>query len=125
MKPRKFTLSSGTEFFLGRDKNNNDELVKSFRGKKNIILHTFAPGSPFCVIEKLNPTKNEIYEAGIFCASRSQDWRDNKGDVKMNIFTGKDVKKTIFMKVGSWKIKKNLGEIIIKKKDILNLLKKN
>jgi len=123
MKTREFTLSTGNKIFLGRDEKNNDELVKSFKGKENTILHTVARGSPFCVIENLNHSKKEIYEAGVFCASKSQDWRDNKRDIKMHIFTGQDVKKTIFMKPGSWKIRNNPQEILIKKKDILKIMK--
>ncbi len=123
MKPREFTLSTGTKIFLGKNSENNDELVNSFKGKNNVILHTVAPGSPFCVIEKLEPTKDEIYEAGIFTALKSQDWRDNKRDVKMHVFTGHDVKKPFFAKSGSWKLKNSPKEIIIKKKDVLDIEK--
>lgn len=123
MKPREITLSNKTKIFLGKNAENNDELVKEFKGEENTILHTVAPGSPFCVIEKLNPTKSEIYEAGIFCASKSQDWRDNKRDIKMHIFTGHDVKKPIFAKTGLWKLKNSPKTITIKKKDILKILK--
>jgi len=118
MKFREFTISSEAKIFLGKNAENNDELVKMFKGKENIILHTVAPGSPFCVIEKLNPSKEEIKEAGIICASKSQDWRDNKRDIKMNVFSGKDVKKSLFAKSGTWKIKRKAKIIKIKKKDI-------
>ena len=121
MKPREFVLSNGTKIFLGKNSENNDELVNSFKRKENTILHTVAPGSPFCVIEKLNPSKDEIYDAGIFCASKSQDWRDNKRDIKLHVFTGQNVKKSFWMKSGSWKLKSNPEEILIKKKDILKL----
>ncbi|MBU2612341.1 MAG: DUF814 domain-containing protein [Nanoarchaeota archaeon] len=124
MKPREITLSTGTKIFLGRDSKTNDELVSNFKGKKNIILHTLAPGSPFCVVEKLNPAKEEIYEAGAYCAGKSQDWRDRKQDVKMHIFTGHDVKKSFWMKSGLWKIKNKPKEVTIKKKDILKVLKR-
>lgn len=119
MKFREFNLSTGTKILLGKDSKNNDELVSSFKGKENTILHTVEPGSPFCVIEKIDPSKDEIYEAGILTASKSQDWRDNKRDIKMHVFTGMDVKKSLWMKEGSWKLKNNPKTITIKKKDIL------
>lgn len=122
-KFREFTLSSGNKIFLGKDAKNNDELVKEYKGKGNVILHTVKPGSPFCVIEK-KPVKDEIAEAGIICASYSQDFRDNKKDVEIHIFTGQDVKKTIFMKEGSWKLKNKPKIIKIKKKDIEKWIKK-
>lgn len=119
MKFREFKLKSGSKIFLGKNAENNDELMSLYKGKENTILHTLKPGSPFCVIEKLNPTKEEIQESAIITASKSQDWRDNRTDVKLNIFTGKDIKKTIFMKAGTWRIKGKPKMVIIKKKDIL------
>lgn len=118
MKPRAFILKSGTKIFLGRNAENNDELVKKFKGKENIILHTVAPGSPFCVIEKLNPSQKDINSSGAICARYSQDWRDNKKNVAMHVFTGKDIKKPLFTKIGTWKIKGKAKIINVKKKDI-------
>ncbi len=118
MKFREFELNEKTKIFLGKNAENNDELVKKFKGKENIILHTVAPGSPFCVIEKLNPSSTEIKESAIICASKSQDWRDNKSDVKMHVFTGKDVKKPFLAKAGTWKISCKMKVINIKKKEI-------
>jgi predicted ribosome quality control (RQC) complex YloA/Tae2 family protein len=118
MKSREFILKSGTKIFLGRNAENNDELMKEFKGKENVILHTVASGSPFCVIEKLNPSEDEIKEAGMICASKSQDWRDNKSNVKMHMFSGKQIKKPFFAKAGTWKIIGNAKVIELKKKNI-------
>jgi predicted ribosome quality control (RQC) complex YloA/Tae2 family protein len=118
MKPREIILDSGTKIFLGKNSENNDELVEKYQGKKNIILHTSKPGSPFCIIEKLKPTKEEIKEAAIICASKSQDWRDNKSDVVVHVFTGKDVYKEKVMKSGTWGLKSKPKLIKVKKKDI-------
>lgn len=122
-KFRKFELSSGTKIFLGRDAKSNDELVKQFKGSENIILHTTEPGSGFCVIAKTKPLQKEIKEAAVFCARHSRDWRDNKGDVKVDVFTGKDVSKSIFMKTGMWKVKNKKKRIKIKKQDIKKCLR--
>lgn len=122
MKFREFTLKSGNKIFLGKNAENNDELVKEFKGKENIILHTEDPGSPFCVLENSNSSEKEIYEAATICASKSQSWRNKKSDVSMHQFTGKDVKKTIFMKAGSWKLKSKPKVLNVKKKDILKCL---
>jgi len=119
MKAREFILPSGTKIFLGKNSENNDELVKSYLGKENIILHTAKPGSPFCVIDKLNPTKEEIKNSAIICASKSQDWRDNKMDVIVHVFTGKDVHKEKIMKSGTWGLKRKPKLIKVKKEEIL------
>jgi len=117
-KFREFTLESGTKIFLGKDKKSNDELVGKYKGKQNYILHTIASGSPFCVLENLEPQKKEIKEAAVICASKSQDWRDNKKSVKLHLFTGKDVQKKKPMKTGTWSIKNKPKVIKAKKKDI-------
>lgn len=117
-KFREFELSSETRIFLGKDAKSNDELVKQFKGKENIILHTAEPGSGFCVIEKTKPLQKEIKEAAVFCARYSQDWRDNKRDIEVDVFTGKDVSKSIFMKVGTWKVRNKKKRIKVKKEDI-------
>ena len=119
-KYREFTLSTNSKIFLGKNAENNDELMKEFKGHENTILHTVAPGSPFCVIEKLNATKNEIKEAAIITAKKSKDYRDNKSDVKMHIFSGKEVKKPFFAKTGTWKLTKKPKVINVKKTDIEN-----
>ena len=123
IKFREIELESGTKILLGKDEKSNDELMKEFKGKDNIILHTAKPGSPFCVIEDLNSSNNDIKASGSVCASYSQDWRDNKKDVIIHVFTGKDISKRKRMKTGTWKVK-NPKVIKIKKKDIEKIEKK-
>lgn len=121
MKYRKIKLKSGTEILLGKDAESNDELVKEFKGKENIILHTVASGSGFCVIEKLNPTQEDVKDSAVFCARYSQDWRDNKKDVCVHVFNGRQVKKPFLAKKGTWKITGKAKVIKVKKEDILGL----
>jgi predicted ribosome quality control (RQC) complex YloA/Tae2 family protein len=118
MKYREFNLSTGAKIFLGKDAEGNDEIVKEFKGKGNVILHTVAPGSPFCVIDKIDPSEKEIKESAIICASKSQDWRDNRSNVDIHQFTGNDVKKPFFAKSGTWKVSGKLKVISVKKIDI-------
>ena len=125
MKFREYILESGAKIFLGKNAENNDELVKKFKGKENIILHTVKPGSPFCVIDNLKPRKQDIFESAIICAEKSQDWRDNKSDVKVHQFTGKDVVKSFSAKEGSWEVKSNPKLIKVKKSEIKRFLEKN
>ena len=124
IKFREIKLESGTKILLGKDENSNDELIKEFKGKGNVILHTSKPGSPFCVIEGgVKPSKLDINLSGQVCAGYSQDWRDNRKDVVVHVFTGKDISKKWWMKSGTWKVK-NPKVIKIKKKDIEKIEKK-
>lgn len=124
MKFREFYLREDNKILLGKDEGSNDTLMKKFEGKENIILHTAAAGSPFGVIVSLKDkaAKKDILLGGAIVASYSQDWRDNKGDVNVHVFTGKDVSKPKNYKPGSWKVKK-FKIIKIKKDDIIKFEK--
>ncbi len=126
MTNRKFrerSVKKDNTLFLGKNAKNNDELMEKYKGKENIILHTIQPGSPFCVINELNPSKKTIVNSGAVCAGYSQDWRDNKKDVLVHQFTGKEIKKPFLAKIGTWKIKGKPKTIKIKKKDIEKWIK--
>jgi len=75
------------------------------------------------VIDNAKPSGEDINLSGAHCAGYSQDWRDNKKNVKVNIFTGKDVNKSKGMKIGTWKVK-NSKIKTIKKQDIIKIKKK-
>ena len=119
---RSFVLNSGREIFLGKSSENNDELV-SLAKRTDLLLHTSLPGSPFCNVGE-KPSKKEINEAAIYCAKFSQDWRDNKNDVKIHSFLKGDTIKNEKMKEGSWQVRKIREKIKIKKADIFELERK-
>ncbi len=121
MNFREFETSSGKKVICGKDAQGNEELVKQFLGKENIIFHTEKSGSPFCVIaETPKISKKDEKEAAAFCASKSQDWRDNKNDVIVHSFTGKEVYKRKGMKTGMFGVRK-FTTIKIKNKEIEKL----
>jgi predicted ribosome quality control (RQC) complex YloA/Tae2 family protein len=121
MKFRSFVTSSGNKVLCGKSAETNEELIKSHLGKSDVVLHTRAAGSPFCIIKE-NASKDDIKETAVFCASKSKDWRDNKHDVEVHYFKGSDVFKAPDMKLGTFGVKK-AKSIIVKKNKILELAK--
>ncbi|MBI2629564.1 DUF814 domain-containing protein [Candidatus Pacearchaeota archaeon] len=116
-KFRKIILSSGKIALGGKNAENNEELV-SQAGEKEIVLHTKAKGSPFVNIKYSGKvTKEDIKEAGIFCARYSQDWKKNKKEVIVHYFLGRDVYKKKDMAMGTFGVKK-FKEIVINKEEI-------
>ena len=112
---RKELTSSGKLLLAGKTEANNEELIKKQVKPNELVFHTIARGSPFVVIKGTEkPSKQDIKEAGIFCAKHSHDWRDNKKDVKVHYFKGKDIYKTASMKTGTFGIK-NAQDLLIKK----------
>lgn len=118
MKFREYILSSGIKVIAGKSAENNEELIKQIENK-NIILHTKEKGSPFCEIKSdgKSVSEKELYEASVFCAKYSQDWRNNKKDVIVHVFKGKDVFKEEDMKTGTFGVK-GFKTINVKKIDI-------
>ena len=119
-KFREFKTSSGKLVLAGKDAKNNEELIVQIHPEE-FVFHTEKPGSPFVNIKDKNPNQEDIKEVAIFCASKSQDWRDNKKDVKVNLFKGKDISKRKEMKIGTFEVK-NKKEILIKKQEIEKFL---
>lgn len=113
---REIIISSGLQIFGGKDAASNDELVYG-SSQNDILLHTYAPGSPFVNVGK-TPSKKDIKEAAIFCAKYSQDWRDGKKDIVVNKFLRSDMSKSKNMETGSWNVKRQ-EKIIVKKAEIL------
>lgn len=117
---RKFTTSSGKLVLAGKNAEQNEKII-SQAGKNELVLHTKAPGSPFCNIKanKNETTKSDIYETAVFCAKFSQAYKKSrvKKDIEVHVFLGKDIFKSKDMKTGTFGVKK-LKSIIVKKEDI-------
>lgn len=116
---RKFVLGSGKEIVAGRDSEQNDLLVESSK-RNDVLLHTKEPGSPFVNLGE-KPTREEIDEGAVFCALKSQDWRDSQSNVKVNVFKKNDCYKESGMSSGSWGVKRYDETIKVNKLDILRL----
>jgi predicted ribosome quality control (RQC) complex YloA/Tae2 family protein len=116
---RKFILDTGKEIIAGRNAITNDSLVFE-SNPKDILLHTLAPGSPFVNVGE-DPKKSEIKQAAIFCASKSQEWRDTKKDIVVNWFYKKNTTKNKKDKAGLWHTKHE-GKIIAKKSEVTKLM---
>jgi len=123
MKFREFTTTSGKQVLAGKDAESNEKLVEQI-GKEEMVLHTARPGSPFVNIklkENEKTSKKDIKEAAIFCARYSHDWRDNKKQVIVHYFLGKEIFKIKTMSLGTFGVKK-FKEIKVKKEYIEKLI---
>jgi len=121
MNFRKFVTKQGTLIFIGRDAENNEELIKQVRDKEE-VFHTESPGSPFVNIKgKLKGGDGKI--AAILCAKYSRTWKENKKDIIVHRFKGKDIYKSKEMKIGTFGVKK-FRKMKVKRADIRNFEKK-
>ena len=120
VKFREIISKKGTLILAGKNAENNEELVAQIEPNEE-VFHTAAPGSPFVNI-KGKPKPGDINEAAIICAKYSQDYRDNRGNVVVHIFKGKDIYKRKDMKKGTFGVKK-LKVMKIKKELIKDFAK--
>lgn len=118
---RKFCTTSGKDIICGKSAEQNEFLVAQ-SGKGEVVIHTKAPGSPFCNI-KGKATQNDIKETAVICAVFSKAWKQNKSDVEIHVFRGRDVFKSAGMKTGTFGVKK-VKSLMVKKENIQAFLKK-
>jgi predicted ribosome quality control (RQC) complex YloA/Tae2 family protein len=122
MKFREYKTESGKLVLAGKSAENNEELVAQIKPNED-VFHTAKPGSPFVNIKSSRTNAKDRKQAAIFCASKSQDWRDNKSNVEVHQFKGKDIHKKKGMKLGTFGVKK-YKSILIKEKEIKDFSKK-
>ena len=119
MKFRELITKTGTKILAGRNAANNESLIAQVKPNEE-VFHTAKPGSPFVNI-KGKPKRGDIKTAAVFCAVFSQDWRNNKKDVIIHRFKGRDIYKTKEMPVGTFGVKKRTL-IKLKKSNFLKIL---
>src|SRR3970282_918001 len=100
---RKFCVSSGKDVLCGKNAEQNEFLVEQSEDNET-VLHTKAPGSPFCNI-KGKANQNDIKETAVICAAFSKDWKQNHSNVEIHVFKGKDIFKGAAMKQGTFGVK--------------------
>ncbi|MBD3247630.1 DUF814 domain-containing protein [Candidatus Pacearchaeota archaeon] len=124
MKFREMELDSGKIVLMGRNDNENEKLMQEFMGEDKLVMHTVESGSPFCVAltKPSKISKKDKKQMAILCSAYSQDWRKHKQDVKVHVFSGKDVYKKSKMKKGTFGVKK--PEIIVAKKQDIKKVRK-
>jgi len=120
-KFRKHTTCSGKLVVGGKNAEMNEQLVLQ-AGKNEYVLHTKAPGSPFCNIKEdfKKVSKEDLYETAVFCVKYSRAWKKTKvkKDVEVHVFLGKDIFKEKDMKIGTFGVKK-FKSVIVKKDDVV------
>ena len=102
-KYRWFFTSSGKLVMGGKSAEQNEELMSKVGGSKGfVVMHTAAPGSPFCIIK--TPNKQDLQEVAVFTACFGQDWKRGKKESEVHIFESEQIKKAKGMKQGTFGI---------------------
>ncbi len=117
MQHRSFLTSSQLLVVAGKNAKQNEEVVKLAKSG-DLILHTKAPGSPFCVVkassDKKKVDEQSIKEAANFCAAFSKAWKQGKKQIEVHAFKPEDVYKSKSMPLGTYGVKKTLKQLKVK-----------
>jgi len=89
----------------GKSDSQNESVIRVFSSQGYTIMHTSSPGSPFMIIQSENPSKKDLDETAIFCACFSQQWKEGKKKIDVDIFKGEQIYKNKSMKAGSFGVK--------------------
>lgn len=112
--------TSGFLCVLGKDAGTNEILIKKHMQENDIVIHTEAPGSPFCLIKEASGkiSKEEIEEAAQFTCCFSAQWKAGYGtadafwvkpeQVTKKALSGEYMSKGAFMIYGQKNIIKNI-----------------
>ncbi|MCA9497076.1 MAG: DUF814 domain-containing protein [Nanoarchaeota archaeon] len=119
-KFRHTKTKSGFLCVLGKDAGTNEILIKKHMEENDIVLHTEAPGSPFCLIKnaKEKISKQELEETAQFLTCFSKQWKAGFGtadafwvlpeQVSKKAQSGEFIAKGSFMIRGKKNILKNI-----------------
>lgn len=102
---RWFFTSNNILVVGGKSDEQNEVVLREFLKPDYIIMHTRLPGSPFMIIQNNNPSKKDLEETAIFCASFSQQWKLGKKSIDIDVFKGEQIYKTKDMKIGTFGVK--------------------
>jgi len=101
----------------GKDRKSNEELLRKYLDKEDIVLHTEAKGSPFYIVKDAN--EESVRKAAVATAYYSQDYKKNKKDVKVMLAKGKQIRKKKGMEIGTFSVDGKREVIRVKKEDIM------
>lgn len=99
---RWFFTSNNILVVGGKSDEQNEVTLKEFLKPNYIVMHTSAPGSPFMIIQSDKPSRKDVEETAIFTACFSQQWKQNKKKIDVDIFKGNQIYKNKFMKKGTF-----------------------
>lgn len=92
-----FVTSNNLLVVAGRDADTNEEVIKKYTDKEDVVLHTDMSGSPFAVIKKQESqeiSEKDIEQAADFILAYSRAWKKGFGSADIFYVSPEQVTKT-------------------------------
>ncbi len=120
---RWFFTSNNVLVVGGKSDKQNEIVIKNFLRPGYTVMHTSAPGSSFMIIQSNKPTKKDLDETAVVCACFSQQWKEDRKKVDVDIFKGEQIYKTKLMKKGTFGVKGKKKTVKVKPELVLVIQK--
>jgi len=112
----KWFIKEGSLIVGGKSRSSNEELLKNYLDKEDLVFHTEARGSPFFLIKK--GSKELINFTALVTAKFSKEWKNAKKDIEVMYVKGDQIYKDKTMNAGTFGVRGNKSIILVKKEDI-------
>ena len=100
----------------GKSRSSNEDLLKNYLDKDDLVFHTEARGSPFFLIKGGN--RKLINFTALVTAKFSKEWKNTKKDIEVMFVKGTQIHKEKRMNTGTWGVRGKKEIILVKKGDI-------
>lgn len=113
-----FFTKSGKLVAGGKSAESNDSLLSELKKMRKdlIVMHTKAPGSPFCaIIAPINAvSKEDLHECAVFTGCFSRAWKEGKSSASVHMFKLSQLSKENDMKDGTWSVSGRVKDFNVK-----------
>ena len=107
----------------GKNKTSNEELLKNYLDKEDLVFHTEARGSPFFLI-KGEKNEDTIEFASVATAGFSKEWKRERENIDVMCVKGNQIYKRKEMDKGTFGVNGERKIIKVKREDIETFLNK-
>jgi predicted ribosome quality control (RQC) complex YloA/Tae2 family protein len=112
----RYFIKKDTLIVGGKSRSSNEELLKNYLDKEDLVFHTQARGSPFFLIKGGNRAYLEFTSTAT--AFYSKEWKNTKKDIEVMYVKGNQIYKDKGMNSGTFGVRNDKNVLIIKKKNI-------
>ncbi|MBU2639716.1 MAG: DUF814 domain-containing protein [Nanoarchaeota archaeon] len=112
----RYFIKNNTLIVGGKSRSSNEELLKNYLEKDDLVFHTEARGSPFFLIKK--GSKELINFTALVTAKFSKEWKNAKKDIEVMYVRGDQIYKDKNMNKGTFGVRGKKEIILVKKEDI-------
>ena len=100
----------------GKSRSSNEDLLKNYLDKDDLVFHTESRGSPFFLIK--GGDSKLINFTATATAKYSKEWKRNKKDIEVMYVKGNQIHKSKGMSTGTFGVNGKRNTLILKKEDI-------